>query len=150
MQTMGDSNPPNSTHHFNNPPERLSIRDSRKILKFKLSSSSFLKPEIGHVSKVITRDEDKNMMMTQSACNISLQPVTGEKKSARLTRSCVVADRVKFYRSLSRSEIEHDFIIMTGKKMLGKPKKRPRAIFPGQCFGEVHAGKYEVKENGKR
>ena len=120
MQTMGDSNPPNSTHHVNNPPERLSISDSRKILKFK--------PEIGHVSRVITRDEDKNMMMKQTACNMSLQPVIGEKKSARLTRSCVVADRDKFYRSLSRSEIEHDFMVMTGKKMLGKPKKRPRVV----------------------
>ncbi|PWA86478.1 hypothetical protein CTI12_AA130540 [Artemisia annua] len=147
---MGDSNPPNSTHHVNNPPERLSISDSRKILKFKLSSSSFPKPEIGHVSRVITRDEDNNMMMKQTACNMSLQPVIGEKKSARITRSCVVADRDKFYRSLSRSEIEHDFMVMTGKKMLGKPKKRPRAIFPGQCLSEVHADKYEVKENGKR
>ena len=25
-----------------------------------------------------------------------------------------------------------------------------QAIFPGQCLSEVHADKYEVKENGKR
>ncbi|CAN1826470.1 hypothetical protein LINPERHAP1_LOCUS31563 [Linum perenne] len=63
-------------------------------------------------------------------------------------------DRAKFSASLSRKEIEDDFMAMFGHRPARRPKKRPRivqkqldSLFPGLWLGEVTAEWYKVPEN---
>lgn len=109
------------------------------------------KPE-AIITPVISKSEQ------ETACNTPPQEAISNpecnKKSARLRRNCENSGRAKFFVSLSRHEIEQDFIAITGKRPSGKPKKRPRvvqnqinAIFPCQCLTEVHADHYKVKDN---
>ncbi|CAN1244468.1 hypothetical protein LINPERPRIM_LOCUS6097 [Linum perenne] len=62
--------------------------------------------------------------------------------------------RAKFSASLSRKEIEDDFMAMFGHRPARRPKKRPRivqkqldSLFPGLWLGEVTAEWYKVPEN---
>ncbi|GAB4838237.1 hypothetical protein Ancab_027768 [Ancistrocladus abbreviatus] len=62
--------------------------------------------------------------------------------------------RVKFSVSLSRQEVEEDFMEMLGKRPPRKPKKRPKyvqkqldALFPGLWLLEITADMYRVNEN---
>ncbi|XP_020587713.1 uncharacterized protein LOC110029637 [Phalaenopsis equestris] len=59
--------------------------------------------------------------------------------------------RKKFSISLSRAEIEEDFLMFKGTKPSRRPKKRPKAIqrqlddlFPGVWLSEINANMYKV------
>ncbi|CAI0454605.1 unnamed protein product [Linum tenue] len=61
--------------------------------------------------------------------------------------------RAKFTVSLSRKEIEDDFMAMIGHRPARRPKKRPRIVqkqmdtlFPGLWLGEVTVDSYKVPE----
>ncbi|XP_071690801.1 uncharacterized protein [Rutidosis leptorrhynchoides] len=61
--------------------------------------------------------------------------------------------RKKFSVSLSRDELEDDFMAMTGRRLPRRPMKRPRALqkqldtlFPGLCLSEITADMYKVPE----
>lgn len=70
------------------------------------------------------------------------------------------APRAKFSASLSKKEIEEDFLSILGTRPARRPKKRPRyvqkqidALFPGYWLSEITADMYKVNENpeaGKR
>ncbi|KAF5777356.1 hypothetical protein HanXRQr2_Chr12g0534641 [Helianthus annuus] len=69
-------------------------------------------------------------------------------------------ERPKFSVSLSRRELEEDFMAMAGQRLPRKPKRRPRAVqkqldtlFPGLWLSEITADLYKVPdeaETGKR
>ncbi|KAJ0718092.1 hypothetical protein HanLR1_Chr08g0266811 [Helianthus annuus] len=69
-------------------------------------------------------------------------------------------ERTKFSISLSRRELEEDFMAMAGRRLPRKPKKRPRfvqkqldTLFPGLWLSEITADLYKVPdeaETGKR
>ncbi|XP_004497073.1 uncharacterized protein [Cicer arietinum] len=69
-------------------------------------------------------------------------------------------DKVKFSLTLTKKEIEEDFMKMVGHRPPRRPKKRPRNVqkqldnlFPGMWLSEVSADAYkvpEVPDNGKR
>ncbi|KAI7753654.1 hypothetical protein M8C21_015796, partial [Ambrosia artemisiifolia] len=69
-------------------------------------------------------------------------------------------ERPKFSVSLSRREMEEDFMAMAGRRLPRKPKKRPRVVqkqldtlFPGLWLSEITADLYKVPdevEAGKR
>ncbi|KAL7589081.1 hypothetical protein Lser_V15G37119 [Lactuca serriola] len=96
-------------------------------------------------------------------------PVRNECKSpkhrpiigiATATTSAEKRDRPKFSISLSRRELEDDFMAMAGRRLPRKPKKRPRIVqkqldtlFPGLWLSEITADLYKVPdeiETGKR
>ncbi|XP_020587826.1 uncharacterized protein LOC110029712 [Phalaenopsis equestris] len=59
--------------------------------------------------------------------------------------------RKKFSISLSRAEIEEDFLVFKGTKPSRRPKKRPKVIqrqlddlFPGVWLSEINANMYKV------
>lgn len=63
------------------------------------------------------------------------------------------SQRPKFSISLSREEIESDFLLMAGKKPARRPKKRPRIVqkqldtlFPGTWLTEVTREIYDVPD----
>lgn len=68
--------------------------------------------------------------------------------------------RPKFTASLSKQEIEEDFLAVLGTRPARRPRKRPRyvqkqigALFPGYWLSEITADMYKVNENpeaGKR
>ncbi|KAK3134905.1 hypothetical protein QOZ80_5BG0412240 [Eleusine coracana subsp. coracana] len=60
-----------------------------------------------------------------------------------------------FSASLTRQEIEADFVAITGRKPPRKPKKRPKAVqrqienlYPGSSLAEVTRDRYKVNEKG--
>ncbi|ONI31446.1 hypothetical protein PRUPE_1G313700 [Prunus persica] len=62
-------------------------------------------------------------------------------------------ERVKFAVSLTKKEIEEDFMVMLGHRPPRRPKKRPRnvqkqldTLFPGMWLTEVSAETYKVPE----
>ncbi|KAK7281719.1 hypothetical protein RIF29_09953 [Crotalaria pallida] len=64
-----------------------------------------------------------------------------------------VGSRKKFSLTLTKKEIEEDFLAMTGHKPLKKPTKRPKAVqkqmddlYPGLWLTEVNANSYKVRE----
>lgn len=68
-------------------------------------------------------------------------------------------ERAKFSVQLSRSEMEEDFLAMTGQRLPRRPKKRPKivqkqleGVFPGMWLTEVNADLYRVDapETGKK
>ncbi|XP_039058146.1 uncharacterized protein LOC120201642 [Hibiscus syriacus] len=76
------------------------------------------------------------------------------------TSSTAAADekrpRPKFSVSLSKKEIEQDFMAITGRRPPGRPKKRARhvqkqldSLFPGMWLSEVSEDSYKVPENGE-
>lgn len=82
-------------------------------------------------------------------------------KSPKLRRSPEKEERpVKFSLTLSKKEIEEDFMKIVGHRPPRRPKRRPRnvqkqldTLFPGQWLSEVSADSYkvpEVAEIGKR
>ncbi|XP_021298908.1 uncharacterized protein LOC110427684 [Herrania umbratica] len=92
------------------------------------------------------RARDRGSSVASAAAAVA----TAEKKSPR----------PKFSVSLSKKEIEEDFMVMAGHRPLRRPKKRPRyvqnqldSLFPGLWLTEVTVGSYKVPElvqNGKR
>ncbi|XP_010688487.2 uncharacterized protein LOC104902410 [Beta vulgaris subsp. vulgaris] len=65
-------------------------------------------------------------------------------------------ERSKFSVSISRQEVEDDFIEMIGRRPPRKPKKRPRYIqkqldtlFPGLWLSEITADMYKVNNNSE-
>ncbi|KAL2324105.1 hypothetical protein Fmac_023163 [Flemingia macrophylla] len=82
-------------------------------------------------------------------------------KSPKLRRSPEKEERpVKFSPTLTKREIEEDFMKMLGHRPHRRPKKRPRnvqrqldTLYPGQWLSEVSADCYKVPddtETGKR
>ncbi|KAI3696229.1 hypothetical protein L1987_79240 [Smallanthus sonchifolius] len=79
---------------------------------------------------------------------------------ADATTSGEKRDRPKFSVSLSRRELEEDFMAMAGRRLPRKPKKRPRfvqkqldTLFPGLWLSEITADLYKVPDEtdtGKR
>ncbi|KAL2928913.1 Holliday junction ATP-dependent DNA helicase RuvA [Bienertia sinuspersici] len=66
---------------------------------------------------------------------------------------CSSGGRAKFSVSLSKQEIEDDFVQLTGKRPPRKPKKRPRYVqkhldnlFPGSWLSEITADMYKVNQ----
>ncbi|XP_071735615.1 uncharacterized protein [Rutidosis leptorrhynchoides] len=84
----------------------------------------------------------------------------GNDGGATATTSGEKRERPKFSVSLSCREIEDDFVVMAGRRLPRKPKKRPRVIqkqldtlFPGLWLTEITADLYRVPdetETGKR
>ncbi|KAJ0900464.1 hypothetical protein HanPSC8_Chr08g0314101 [Helianthus annuus] len=87
-------------------------------------------------------------------------PVTNEYKYPSNNGNGEKKERAKFSVSLSRRELEEDFMAMAGRRLPRKPKKRPRfvqkqldTLFPGLWLSEITADLYKVPdeaETGKR
>ncbi|KAL9994925.1 hypothetical protein Hdeb2414_s0857g00954741 [Helianthus debilis subsp. tardiflorus] len=87
-------------------------------------------------------------------------PVTNEYKYLSNNGNGEKKERAKFSVSLSRRELEEDFMAMAGRRLPRKPKKRPRfvqkqldTLFPGLWLSEITADLYKVPdeaETGKR
>ncbi|KAI3730593.1 hypothetical protein L1987_61764 [Smallanthus sonchifolius] len=129
-----------TTTVFNSPAERpWNLRTRRAACKAPRSPSygngEVLKP---NSSPVANECRDPN-----------LRPAGSEKR-----------EREKFSVSLSRHELEEDFMAMAGRRLPRKPKKRPRIVqkqldtlFPGLWLSEITADLYKVPdeaETGKR
>lgn len=108
-------------------------------------------------------DEDAkpwNLRSKRAACKALngvpiISPLKSETKSTRL-RGAEKRERSKFSVSLSREEIEQDFMAMTGKKLPRRPTKRPKTLqkqldtlFPGLWLTEITADSYKVSEDAK-
>ncbi|KAJ0545466.1 hypothetical protein HanIR_Chr08g0350161 [Helianthus annuus] len=87
-------------------------------------------------------------------------PVTNEYKYPSNNGNGEKKERAKFSVSLSRRELEEDFMAMAGRRLPRKPKKRPRivqkqldALFPGLWLSDITADLYKVPDEadtGKR
>ncbi|KAM7484581.1 hypothetical protein LguiA_000590 [Lonicera macranthoides] len=94
----------------------------------------------------------------------NFSPLRNESKSSRLRGSVIGSgekrEREKFSVSLSRQEIEEDFMAMTRQRLPRRPKKRTKTLqkeldmlFPGLWLTEVNAETYkvpDVPDTGKR
>lgn len=92
--------------------------------------------------------------------NFSPLRTDNEKSTTRLYGESYAAadagekrEREKFSVSLSRGEIEEDFMVMAGHKPHRRPKKRPKVVqkqldslFPGLWLTEVTADMYKVAD----
>ncbi|KAL6954579.1 hypothetical protein U1Q18_045640 [Sarracenia purpurea var. burkii] len=95
------------------------------------------------------RTDSKSPRLRGDAAAVTADGPTGEKRG-----------RAKFSVSLSRREIEEDFMVMAGHRPHRRPKKRPKIVqnqldtlFPGLWLTEVTADIYKVAddpENGRR
>ncbi|XP_021753591.1 uncharacterized protein LOC110718959 [Chenopodium quinoa] len=105
--------------------------------------------------------EPNNLPASSDRKYISSSPVA--KSPARRNSSEVCAGenggeppRAKFSGTLSKQEIEEDFIAMLGTRPARRPKKRPKyvqrqidAVFPGYWLSEISADMYKVNEQPK-
>ncbi|XP_061339500.1 uncharacterized protein LOC133286149 [Gastrolobium bilobum] len=111
-------------------------------------------------------DSGKGLKIEEKKPNNSSSPSplrtnNGAVKSPKLrgTPEKTKTEKVKFSLSLSRKEIEEDFMQLLGHRPPRRPKKRPRVVqkqldtlFPGMWLSEVTADSYKVEEapeNGK-
>ncbi|KAK7275270.1 hypothetical protein RIF29_16381 [Crotalaria pallida] len=78
----------------------------------------------------------------------------GTARIPNLRRNSEKAEpKMKFSLTLTKKEIEEDFLAMTGHKPPKKPTKRPKAVqkkmddlYPGSWLTEVNANSYKVRE----
>ncbi|KAE9605698.1 hypothetical protein Lal_00025083 [Lupinus albus] len=101
--------------------------------------------------KVVKVDEKKHNVSSQMKINNNGNSATKlpnlRKKSEKLE------PRMKFSLTLTKKEIEEDFLAMTGHKPPKKPTKRPKAVqkqmddlYPGLWLTEINADSYKVHE----
>ncbi|OIW02343.1 hypothetical protein TanjilG_11237 [Lupinus angustifolius] len=101
--------------------------------------------------KGVKIDEKKHNVSSQMKINSNGNSATKlpnlRKKSEKLE------PRMKFSLTLTKKEIEEDFLAMTGHKPPKKPLKRPKAVqkqmddlYPGSWLKEVNADSYKVHE----
>ncbi|XP_076902191.1 uncharacterized protein LOC143556845 [Bidens hawaiensis] len=106
----------------------VNVNNNGEVLKLKPNSNCM------YYSPALTASTD--------AVNAS---VSGEKR-----------ERPKFSVSLSRRELEDDFLAMAGRRLPRKPKKRPRIVqrqldtlFPGLWLSEITADIYKVPDESE-
>ncbi|AES62884.1 DUF1639 family protein [Medicago truncatula] len=95
--------------------------------------------------KGVAREAGKGLKIDEKKPNIS-SPLKGGGSTEKKT--------MKFSLSLTKKEIEEDFIKMTGQKPPRRPKRGPKnTLFPGAWLSQVNADSYKVPdapENGKK
>ncbi|KAL9330218.1 hypothetical protein ACSQ67_005221 [Phaseolus vulgaris] len=97
-----------------------------------------------------------NLRTRRAACKAphhtsQLNSLTQEMKKKK--KMMKIEEKTKFSVSLSKEEVEHDFLALLGNRPPRRPKKRPRivqknldSLFPGLWLSEVTAESYEVPE----
>ncbi|PWA70728.1 hypothetical protein CTI12_AA279720 [Artemisia annua] len=146
--------------------EKQSSDDPRKNLLFKFNASSgkdvVSDDDVSDGEDEIAVSQEKLMgeykseigKMKETIMTKSATPIgeCGDKKTMRPRRNLdKKEERPRFSLTLSRKEIEDDFIAMTGKKPPRKPKRRSKAaqaqingLFPGSMLAEPHEDRYKV------
>ncbi|KAD2804268.1 hypothetical protein R6Q59_030212 [Mikania micrantha] len=107
-------------------------------------------------------DRPWNLRTRRAACKAPRSPTNGtgevlKPNSSLVSNECKNSKvRPKFSVSLSRHELEEDFMAMTGRRLPRKPKKRPRVIqkqldtlFPGLWLSEITADLYKVPDEAE-
>ncbi|KAL2905191.1 hypothetical protein RDABS01_003901 [Bienertia sinuspersici] len=90
----------------------------------------------------------------------SFFPVKSTENNGATGGGCEAKKRAKFSATLSKQEIEEDFLAISGTRPVRRPKKRPRLVqrqidglFPGLWLSEITPDMYKVNEQpetGKR
>ncbi|KAJ7943140.1 DUF1639 family protein [Quillaja saponaria] len=108
----------------------------------------------------ISGGSEKGLKIEEKKPNYSPLRTEVGVKSPRLRSTSEKTERPKFSVSLSKKEIDEDFMEILGRRPPRRPKKRSRTVqkqldtlFPGLWMTEVNADLYkvpEIIENGKR
>ncbi|KAK1416133.1 hypothetical protein QVD17_31921 [Tagetes erecta] len=142
---VNNSPDPAATTSYNSPAERpWNLRTRRAACKAPRSPTNG-----GEVLK-----PNSSSPATNDCINPKLRPTNGVVVAPTEKR-----ERPKFSVSLSRREVDEDFMAIAGRRLPRKPKKRPRVVqkqldtlFPGLWLSEITADMYKVadEDTGKR